>query len=172
MNLWLPGGVILAALVALICVKPGPEIFEQEIVLNQQAMRCFQIVTDYKHYPSWVDSVKSTKSDVEPSAALPGTEFELIFARNYIDPNRMTAHIKEIVEGMRFSFTLDDFLKSELNFTIKSLPKGACKITVTMSSGSSSLINNNVIIPTIRMYLYNWMFKSMMALKSMLHVRD
>nr|VZI34393.1 unnamed protein product [Spirometra erinaceieuropaei] len=160
MNLWLPGGVILAALVAL------------EIVLNQQAMRCFQIITDYKHYPSWVDSVKSTKSDVEPSAALPGTEFELIFARNYIDPNRMTAHIKEIVEGMRFSFTLDDFLKSELNFTVKSLPKGACKITVKMSSGSSNLINNNLIIPTIRMYLYNWMFKSMMALKSMLHVRD
>ncbi|KAM3171055.1 hypothetical protein ACTXT7_017374 [Hymenolepis weldensis] len=70
---------------AYLCVTPGPRIFEQDIVLNQQAMRCFRFVTDFNQYPSWLDSVKAVTSDVDPSSAMVGTEFELLFSKNYVE---------------------------------------------------------------------------------------
>lgn len=84
MNFWFPVVVILAGIVAYLCVTPGPRIFEQDIILNQQAMRCFQFVTNFSRYPSWLDSVKAVTSDVDPSSALVGTEFELLFSKNYV----------------------------------------------------------------------------------------
>ena len=88
MNLWFPSVVILAGIVAYVCVRPGPGIFEQDIVLNQQAMRCFRFVTDFNRYPSWLDSVKAVTSDVDPSSVMVGTEFELLFSRNYVGKAR------------------------------------------------------------------------------------
>ncbi|KAM7534750.1 hypothetical protein Aperf_G00000109715 [Anoplocephala perfoliata] len=169
MNLWFPAVVILAGVVAYLCVTPGPRIFEQDIVLNKQAMRCFQYVTDFTRYPSWLDSVKSVTSDVDPSSAMVGTEFELRFSKNYVENNKMKAEVLEIIEGMRFSVGLNDLMHTVMNFTIKSLPKGSCKITVTMTSRKDNFLSNNFIIPTVRMSFYNWMLKSLLKLKASVH---
>ena len=84
MNFWFPAVVILAGIVAYVCVTPGPGIFEQDIVLNQQAMRCFRFVTDFNRYPSWLDSVKAVTSNADPSSVMVGTEFELLYSKNYV----------------------------------------------------------------------------------------
>nr|CDS33450.1 expressed conserved protein [Hymenolepis microstoma] len=169
MNFWFPAVVILAGVVAYLCVTPGPRIFEQEMVLNQQAMRCFRFVTDFNRYPSWLDSVKSVTSDADPSSAMVGTEFELLFSKNYVENNKMKAEVLEIVEGMRFSIGLNDLMQSVMNFTVKSLPKGSCKIIVTMTSRKNNFLSNNFIIPAVRMSFYNWMLKSLLKLKASVH---
>ncbi|VDD81560.1 unnamed protein product [Mesocestoides corti] len=169
MNFWFPAVVILASAVAYFCVTPGPQIFELDIVLNQQAMRCFRFVTDFKRYPSWLDSVKSVTSEVDPASAVVGTEFELLFSKNFVENNKIGAEVLEIVEGMRFSFGLKDLMQTSINFTVKSLPKGSCKITVSMNSRKDNFFSNNLVIPTIRMSFYNWMLKSLLKLKASAH---
>ncbi|VUZ52461.1 unnamed protein product [Hymenolepis diminuta] len=169
MNFWFPAVVILAGVMAYLCVTPGPRIFEQDIVLNQQAMRCFRFVTDFNRYPSWLDSVKAVTSDVDPSSAMVGTEFELLFSKNYVENNKMKAEVLEIVEGMRFAIGLNDLMQTVMNFTVKSLPKGSCKITITMTSRKNNFLSNNFIIPTVRMSFYNWMLKSLLKLKASVH---
>lgn len=54
----------------------------------------------------------------------------------------MKAEVLDIVEGMRFSVGLDDIMQSVMNFTVKSLPKGSCKITVTMTSRKNNFLAN------------------------------
>ena len=54
----------------------------------------------------------------------------------------MRAQVLEIVEGMRFAIGLDDIMQTVMNFTIKSLPKGSCKITVSMTSRKNNFFAN------------------------------
>lgn len=60
----------------------------------------------------------------------------------FLENNVMAAEVLEIVEGMRFSYSLDDILKTVTNYTIKSLPKGTCKITVKVTARNDNFINN------------------------------
>ncbi|VDK40121.1 unnamed protein product [Taenia asiatica] len=56
--------------------------------------------------------------------------------------NKMKAEVLEIVEGMRFAIGLNDLMQTVVNFTVKSLPKGSCKITVTMTSRKNNFLSN------------------------------
>ncbi|VDL18767.1 unnamed protein product [Hymenolepis diminuta] len=55
----------------------------------------------------------------------------------------MKAEVLEIVEGMRFAIGLNDLMQTVMNFTVKSLPKGSCKITITMTSRKNNFLSNS-----------------------------